>query len=396
LTAHLPPIGTVGRFKAHFDLNNQEFSIAGSVRPQTIDELAPSLALLKESIENVRGVLYVNVRRLAQMNNTAFHAFSRVIIDACRVRPDLRFVVVTSSVVGWTTRKFGRLSKIEPSITVEEYDSEFYPGQSFLEEGGFIPILRTQTKMTWRHERSILPRHGMRPGIVMADICCGIGDFAVLAQKEFEPSRIVALDHSKSSLAYARKVANEFDITGIEYTYGDASEMLLDDDQFDLVTCRHSLQIFNRPAQMLKELYRICKPGGRVYITNEKNSHCLGEPRAESISWTYNEVAKLFEHFDMDVELGPKSRRYLADAGFDDIRVESFMVTNLDGDPQDFADMISAWEEVYAGDMAVKRGDSEEFIKRFRQGFQDHISAAIHPKGYAGWPIWAASGQKPL
>lgn len=394
MTAHLSPTG--GRFKAHFDLNNQEFSIAGSVRPQTIDELAPSLALLKESIDNVRGVLYVNVRRLAQMNNTAFHAFSRVIIDACRVRPDLRFVIVTSSVVGWTTRKFGRLSKIEPSIAVEEYDSEFYPGQSFLEEGGFIPILRTQTKMTWRHERSILPRHGMRPGIIMADICCGIGDFAVLAQKEFEPSRIVALDHSKSSLAYARKVASEFDITGIEYTYGDASEMLLDDDQFDLVTCRHSLQIFNRPAQMLKELYRICKPGGRVYITNEKNSHCLGEPRAESISWTYSEVAKLFEYFDMDVELGPKSRRYLADAGFDDIRVESFMVTNLDGDPQDFADMISAWEDVYAGDMAVKRGDSEEFIKQFRQGFQDHISAALHSKGYAGWPIWAASGQKPL
>lgn len=387
--------GAQARYKAQFDLSNQEFSIVGSVRPQTIEEIAPSLALLKESIERVRGVLYVNVRRPAQMNNMAFHAFARIIIDSCRARPDLRFVVVTSSVVGWTTQKFGRLSHIEPNITVEEYDSEFYPGQSFLEEGGFIPILRTQTKMTWRHERAILPRHGMRPGITMADVCCGIGDFAVLAQKEFQPARIVALDHSKSSLAYARQVAAEFDIGGIEYTYGDASEMLLEDNQFDLVTCRHSLQIFDRPGLILKELYRICKPGGRVYITNEKNSHCLGEPRAESIQWTYNEVAKLFEHFDMDVELGPKSKRYLTDAGFDDIRVESFMVTNLDGDPQDFADIVTAWEDVYAGEMAVKRGDSPEFIKQFRQGFRDHIFAALHPKGYAGWPIWVASGRKP-
>ncbi|TIX93532.1 MAG: SAM-dependent methyltransferase, partial [Mesorhizobium sp.] len=103
----------------------------------------------------------------------------------------------------------------------------------------------------------------------------------------------------------------------------------------------------------LKELYRICKPGGRVYITNEKNSHCLGEPRAESIRWTYNEVAKLFGHFEMDVELGPKSRRYLIETGFEDIRVETFMVTNLDGDPQDFADVIVAWADVYAGEMAV-------------------------------------------
>ncbi|RVD61147.1 methyltransferase domain-containing protein [Mesorhizobium sp. M2D.F.Ca.ET.185.01.1.1] len=391
----MSPYNLLPRFKAQYDANNQEFSISGVVRPQAIDELGPSLALLRDAIGRVRGVLYVNVRRLTQMNNAAFHAFSRIIIDACRARPDLRFVVITSSVVGWTSRKFGRLSGIEPNITVEEYDSEFYPGQGFLEEGGFVPILRTQTKMTWRHERTILPRHGMRPGIVMADICCGLGDFVVLVQKEFQPSRIVALDHSISSLDYARRVMREFDIRGIEYTYGDASEMLLDEAQFDLVTCRHSLQIFNRPELILKELYRICKPGGRVYITNEKNSHCLGEPRAESIRWTYNEVAKLFAHFEMDVELGPKSRRYLIEAGFEDIRVETFMVTNLDGDPQDFADVIVAWADVYAGDMATRRGDGPEFIARFRQGFQDHIFAALHPKGYAGWPIWVASGRRP-
>lgn len=383
-------------YRAEFDPNSQEFSLAGVIRPHSVDEIAATVTQLKQAIDEARGILYFNVKRLAQMNNTAFHAFARAFLDACRTRSDIRFVIVTSSVVGWTERMFRHLGNIEPQITVEVYDSKFYPGQTFVEDTSFIPILRTQTKMTWRHERTILPRHGMRSGIHMADICCGIGDFAVLVRKEFQPARIVALDHSKASLAYARDVATNFGITDIEYTYGDASEMLLEDNQFDLVTCRHSLQIFNQPDLLLKELYRICKPGGRVYITNEKNSHCLGEPRAQSIQWTYDEVAKLFAHFEMDVELGPKSRRYLTDAGFDDIRVETFMVTNLDGDPQDFADIITAWENVYAGEMAVKRGDPPEFIERFRQGFRDHIFAALHPKGYAGWPIWAASGRKPL
>jgi len=392
----LSSVNPPARFSAEFDANSQEFSLAGVVRPRSADEIATSISTLKEAIEEVRGVLYINVKRLIQMNNTAFHAFVRVVLDACRARSDLRFVIITSSVVGWTTRMFAHLNKLDPQITVEVYDSKFYPGQNFVENTSFIPILRTQTKMTWRHERAILPRHGMRPGIVMADICCGIGDFAVLVQKDFQPARIVALDHSRASLAYARDVAAGFGISGIEYTYGDASEMLLEGNQFDLVTCRHSLQIFNRPDVLLGELYRICKPGGRVYVTNEKNSHCLGEPRSQSIQWTYNEVAKLFSHFEMDVELGPKSRRYLADAGFEDIIVETFMVTNLDGDPRDFADVIMAWEDVYAGEMAVKRGDSAEFIQRFRQGFQDHIFAALHPKGYAGWPIWVASGRKPL
>ncbi|MBD9596283.1 MULTISPECIES: class I SAM-dependent methyltransferase [unclassified Ensifer] len=383
------------RFKVDFDPNSQIFSLAGTIRPRSIDEIAESIHALREAIDTVRGVLYIDVKRLIQMNNTAFQAFIRVALDACRERSDLRLIVITSSVVSWTTRMFRHLSTIEPQISVEVYDSMFYPGQDYFEDTSFIPILRAQTKLTWRHERTILPRHGMRPGIAVADICCGIGDFAVLAQKEFQPSRIVALDHSKPSLAYARKVAAEFGVTGIEYTYGDASEMLLEDNQFDFVSCRHSLQVFNQPELLLKELYRIVKPGGRVYITNEKNSHCLGEPRAQSIQWTYNELARLLGNFEIDVEFGPKSRRYLADTGFDDILVESFMVTNLDGDPQDFADIIAGWEKMFA-DMAVRHGETPEFIERFRQGFRDHIFAALHPKGYAGWPIWAASGRKPL
>lgn len=380
---------------AQYEAARQELSLSGSASLRTADELAPWLGQLKQAIDGVHGVLHLNVRRLTQMSEAAFDALARVIVDACSARPDFRVVIVTSSVVGWSTRAFRRLAEAEPAVSVEEYDSVLYPGQSFQEEGGFIPILRNQTKLTWPHERDILPRHGMQPGIAMADICCGIGDFALLVKKEFNPSRIVALDHSRSSLSYARDAAMAAGLTGIEYRYGDAAEMLLETGQFDLVTCRHALQIFNRPDLILRELYRICKPGGRVYITNEKNSHCFGEPYAESIQWTYQEVAKLFRHFQMDVEFGPKSRSYLVDAGFEEIEVETFTVTNLDGD-LDFAAIVAAWEEVYAGEMAVKRGDSPEFIERLRRGFQDHILAALDPKGYTGWPIWAASGRKPL
>ena len=382
-------------YQATFNENNQEFVIAGKLRPRSEDEIKPLFDALSAALSQVRGTFYLNVKRLARLNNVAFRVIAGLVSQVSDKRSDLRIEVITSSVMGWSTRKFLPLAQRLPNVTVNEYDKDFYPGQSFLEDGGFIPILRNQTRLTWRHERKLLSQHGLEPGMSMADICCGIGDFAVLVQKEFKPANILALDHSRTSLDYARKVAADFGITDIEYVYGDASEMVIEDNQFDFVTCRHSLQIFDRPELILKELFRICKPGGRVYITNEKNSHCLGEPRGESIQWTYTEVARLFADFRMDVELGPKSRRYLADAGFEDIRVDSFMVTNLDGDPQDFADMIQAWENVYAGEMARDRGDPPEFIERFRRGFQDHIYAALHPKGYAGWPIWAASASKP-
>lgn len=382
-------------FETMFNENNQEFVIAGKLRPRHEAELEGLLQGMVAASTKVRGTFYLNVKRLAQINNIAFCALHRAITRVSSRRLDMQFVIVTSSVLGWSTRKFSAIAQRNENVTVAEYDTDFYPGQSFLEDGGFIPILRNQTRLTWRHERDLLTKHGLQPGMAVADICCGIGDFAVLLKKEFAPSRLLALDHSRSSLDYARKVAADFGLTDIEYVYGDAAELLIADDTFDFVTCRHSLQCFDKPDMILRELFRICKPGGRVYVTNEKNSHCLGEPRAETIQWTYTEVAKLWSHFKMDIEFGPKSGRHLMDTGFEDVKVDTFMVTNRDGDPSDFAAMINAWEDVYAGKMAHDRGDSAEFIARFRKGFQDHIYAALHPKGYAGWPIWSASGRKP-
>lgn len=382
-------------FSVEFNELNQEIVLSGRMRPRIPEEMASVTDVVRHSLLESQNTVYVNLKRLTHLNMTAFRCLEDTLTNACKAGPQRNIVIVTSSVIAWSAPLFKTLASGLPNLLVEIYDSAFYPGQTFVEDESFIPILRTQTKMTWRHEREILRRHGLRDGMAVADICCGIGDFATLVKRHFNPTRLLALDHSKKSLEYARQVAEDFGLKSIEYTYGDASQMLMADSQFDFVTCRHSLQIFDRPDVLLRELYRICKPGGRVYITNEKNSHCLGEPHSETIRWTYEQVAKLFSHFDMDVEMGPKSRRLLTDAGFDAIQVETFMVTNLDGDPRDFADVIEAWENVYAGQMAVRRGDPPEFIRRFRQGFKDHVLAALHPKGYAGWPIWAASGRKP-
>lgn len=382
-------------FEFGFNENDQSFVLSGSLRPQREGEIAACLTALKEAADRVSGTLYVNVRRLVQSNNVAFKGLTRALAEIGRRNPDVRVTVTMSSVVGWSAPKFGAILGRLPHVTVEAYDKEFYPGQSFVEDDSFISVLRSQTTMTWRHEKHILRRHGIAEGMKVADICCGIGDFAILLKKEFNPSYVVGLDHSKLSLDYARKVARQFAVSGVEYVFGDAAEILLTESEFDFVTCRHSLQVFDRPELILSELFRICKPGGRVYLTNEKNSHCLGEPRADSIQWTYNEVAKLWDHFNMDIEIGPKSRQLLADTGFEDIRMESFMVSNLDGDPEEFASIIRTWKQLFAESMSSARGDGEEFVARFKQGFDDHIFAALHPRGYAGWPIWAASGQRP-
>lgn len=379
-----------------YDENGQELRVRGVLAPAAIDEMRDLLALLQGEIARARGRLTINLRSLRRMNLLATSALAGLILREIAARPDLSIDIVTSSVLPWARRRLSRVMTDAPRVTVRDYDEALYPGQGVLEDESFVPILRTQTRMTWRHEKTILARHGLEPGMRVADICCGIGDFAALVARTFAPRELLALDHSHPSLAYARRAAAELGVEDVSYVYGDAADMLIESDRFDFVTCRHSLQVFGRPELILSELCRICRPGGRVYITNEKNSHCLGEPRADTIRWTYNEVARLWADFGMDIELGPKSRRMLVDAGLEDVRIECFMVTNLDGDPKDFADVIASWEAVYVDRMAVARGDDPAFIARFRQGFRDHIATALDPRGYAGWPIWVASGRKPV
>ena len=382
-------------FEFAFNENDQAFVMSGNLRPRSEREITPCLKALREAAAKVSGTLYINIRRLVQSNNVAFKGLTRALAEIGNTNPAVRVTITMSSVVGWSSPKFNAILDRLPHVSVEEYDKEFYPGQAFVEDNSFISVLRNQTMMTWRHEKDILRRHGLTEGMKVADVCCGIGDFAILLKKEFNPSYVVGLDHSKPSLEYARKMAWQFEVSGVEYVFGDAAEILLTDNEFDFVTCRHSLQVFDRPELILSELFRICKPGGRVYVTNEKNSHCLGEPRGDSIQWTYNEVAKLWDHFNMDIEIGPKSRQLLADAGFEDVRMESFMVSNMDGDPEDFAAIIRTWKHLFADNMSGARGDDEAFVERFKKGFDDHIFAALHPRGYAGWPIWAASGRRP-
>lgn len=381
-------------FTVRFDDNNQEISFGGVMRPKVASELASVREAIEQAVNRVSGTLFLNFKRLNKLNNVAFHELASIFSHVTQRQPQLQLRIIISSVVGWATRKFRVIGEISPNIKVEQYDKDFYPGQGVLEDDGFIPILRTQTKMAWEHERHLLPKHGLRENMHVADICCGIGDFAVLLQKEFKPARLLALDHSKPSLDYARRVAADFGVNDIEYVYGDAAALLLEDNKFDFVTCRLALQIFNKPELILKELHRITKPGGRIYLTNESYANCFGHPRSESIAWTYQEAAKLFAQFEMDLGFGIKMHKALVEAGFSDLRVDSMILTNRNCDPEAFADVVRSWETYIAGPLAVQGGRDEAFREKLRQGFQDHIYAITSPKGFAGWPIWVASAQK--
>jgi len=373
----------------------QEVTLTGTLRPFVADEMASVRASLEQAARSARGTLCVNLKRLKYMNNVAFLELNRFVRWVAHARPDLRIKFVLSSVIPWAIRKFQVIAELYPAVTIEVYDKALYPTQPVLEDDEFITVLRMQEKLIWNHEQELLTQHGLRPGLRVADICCGLGCFDIFIQRDFRPEYLVGVDHSRPLLRYARQVVSDYGLENIEYQYGDAAALLLADNSFDFVACRLSLQIFHQPEKILHELVRICRPGGRIYITNEMLSCVVGYPNEELIQPGYKSFLQVSRQGGVDLDMGPKGRFLLQGAGLEDIKISQINISNTNSDPNELARVVELWIRV-AWQFGAAAGADPSLHADVEKGLRAHMETILSDRGYAVWPIIAASGRKPF
>jgi demethylmenaquinone methyltransferase/2-methoxy-6-polyprenyl-1,4-benzoquinol methylase len=115
---------------------------------------------------------------------------------------------------------------------------------------------------SWRRRlvRAVSSFCALRGGEVkVLDMACGTGDVSIaLRRKGLD---VVGADISENMLALARKKA-----PGIDFRYGDASELPFADRSFDAVTIAFGIRNFDKRAQCIRELHRVLKDGGMLAI----------------------------------------------------------------------------------------------------------------------------------
>lgn len=80
---------------------------------------------------------------------------------------------------------------------------------------------------------------------------------------------VTGIDLSPDMLRIARQRVRERGLTNIEALYEmDASELRFEDGAFDTVVAMYVMTVVPDPIQVLKELERVCAPGGEVLIVN--------------------------------------------------------------------------------------------------------------------------------
>lgn len=103
------------------------------------------------------------------------------------------------------------------------------------------------------------------PGQRAIDVCCGTGDWTLsLAQMVGGDGQVVGLDFSTNMLKVAQSKVQAAGLKNIELVTGDAMKIPFADSSFDRATIGFGLRNVPDYLTVLKEIYRVLKPGGRL------------------------------------------------------------------------------------------------------------------------------------
>jgi len=130
----------------------------------------------------------------------------------------------------------------------------------------FIKKLELQALETAEERIPLYLEVGLKDAKLVLDVGCGSGivtrDIARLTK-----GKVIAIDGSKDMIKVAENVLRPY--KNVELRVGNANNLPLKDNMFDIVTCNLLFMWTDDPQKVINEMARVTKPGGIVLATLE-------------------------------------------------------------------------------------------------------------------------------
>jgi ubiquinone/menaquinone biosynthesis C-methylase UbiE len=101
--------------------------------------------------------------------------------------------------------------------------------------------------------------------IRILDIGCGTGVFAKRIGQQFSQAEIWAVDLARGMLDHASRRSAECGLA-VNWVQADSESLPLVDNSFDVITCANSFHHYPNQQQVVREMYRVLRPDGRLMI----------------------------------------------------------------------------------------------------------------------------------
>jgi ubiquinone/menaquinone biosynthesis C-methylase UbiE len=170
----------------------------------------------------------------------------------------------------------------------------------------------------------LLDEVGLRPGDSAIDLGCGPrGVIDLLAERVAPGGRVVGLDADPAHVAMASRFVASRGLSDVEVVCGDARHTGLEAGSFDLVHERMLLVTVPQPADVLREMLRLARPGGWVAGLEPDTEAAICYPPHPAFDRLCEIFTTAFSRNGADPHFGRRLAQLYRQAGLQDVTVKA-------------------------------------------------------------------------
>jgi ubiquinone/menaquinone biosynthesis C-methylase UbiE len=228
-----------------------------------------------------------------------------------------------------------------------------------------------------RAQSALLMLASLSPHERVLDVACGTGSVAFGAAPAVGPrGRVLGVDVSGQMVEAARQRAEELAMPNVGFARMDGEKLDLPDACFDVALCALGLMYMPDPAQAVREMRRILRPGGRMVVAVWGERDRCGWSAVFPIveAEVASDVCPLFFRLGREDALA----RLCADAQFEHVALERIASTLV------YANADEACDAAFVGGpvaLAWSRFD-DAVRKRVRERYVEAIAPWCDGPGY--------------
>jgi ubiquinone/menaquinone biosynthesis C-methylase UbiE len=184
--------------------------------------------------------------------------------------------------------------------------------------GSAADRLRLVDEVYGASTRQMLLEAGLKPGMRVLDMACGVGTVSCWMAGQVGPTgKVVAADISSAQLDVARAEWKTFsDLPEIEFVEASVYDTGMPDESFDMVHARLLLCHLEQPDRALREFHRLLKPGGAVVCHELHLSGIVASPACRHHERSVEIGHALGKAIGVNYDFGVELPLALVDAGF--------------------------------------------------------------------------------
>ena len=168
--------------------------------------------------------------------------------------------------------------------------------------------------------RGLLLRAGIKRGMSVVDLGCGVGlTTQLLAELVGPTGEVIGVDYSAAQVEQARALLPA-GLSNVRFVEASATDTGLRRESFDVVYCRFLLIHLQDPQAALFEMHELLKPGGIMAVEDGDLTSATSEPRSKLEEFS-NLFGALGPKWGVDYTLGRRLFHLVLNAKFSQVEI---------------------------------------------------------------------------